>query len=91
MHVYSERTWAVGTATGYRLDDRGGSGFETKYNKEFPFLLSFQIGSGSYPTSYSIAARGYFLMTKLLRCEADHSPPNGNVKNFALHKRNFDF
>jgi hypothetical protein len=55
----SSRDSAVGTATGYGLDDQGVK-FESRWGKEFPLLHAVQTGSENRPASYPMGTGGSF-------------------------------
>jgi hypothetical protein len=54
------RDSAVGTATGYGLDDRGGRSSESLTGHEFTLHHVAQPGSGDHPTSYPMGTGGSF-------------------------------
>jgi hypothetical protein len=60
--MFKSRDSAVGTATGYGLEDRGVRvGVK---GQEFSLLHVVQTGSGANPTAYPVGAGGSFLVGK---------------------------
>jgi hypothetical protein len=71
------RDSSVGTALGYRLDDRGSRIRFPAGTGNFSLHHRFQNGSGAHPASYPMGARVSFPGR-----EADHTPPfSAEVKN----------
>jgi hypothetical protein len=67
---------SVGVALGYRLDDRGSKVRFPAGAGNFSLHHRVQNGSWAHPASYPMGARGFFLVVKRRRREADHSPPS---------------
>jgi hypothetical protein len=66
---------AVGTATGYGLDDQGVSEFESCWGQEFSLLHFVQTGCGVHTTSYPMVIGALPPAVKRPGRETDHSPP----------------
>jgi hypothetical protein len=63
------RDSAVGIATSYGLDDRGGSEFESRWGQEFSYLNVVETVSGAYPDSYTRGTGLFPLGVKRPGCE----------------------
>jgi hypothetical protein len=51
---------SAGIVTGYGLDDREGSEFESRWSEVVFLLSAVQTGSGAHPASYPMGTGGSF-------------------------------
>jgi len=64
----------------------GNWGFNSQQRCDFSLLCNVQTGSGTLPTSYSVATIVFFLDIEWLGCETGYSSPSSSEVMIRLSK-----